>query len=86
MLLGRGTGGGAAIRRDAARACAIITALLAAVAISPAAGARAGALPELTCSDHTVPVRITDPGPDHVLAFPMALNPGLTRLRDRGKT
>jgi hypothetical protein len=53
----------AAIRRSTARACAIATASLAIVAVSPAAGAHAGGLAQLTCSDHTLAVRIADPGP-----------------------
>jgi alpha-beta hydrolase superfamily lysophospholipase len=54
---------GAALRRGAPRACAIVTAALAAFAVSPAAGARAGGLPVLTCSTHTRQVSISDPGP-----------------------
>ncbi len=59
----RATAAGALIRRGTARACAIVTAGLAVIAVSPAAGARAGGLPGLTCSDHTLAVRIADPGP-----------------------
>jgi len=61
--LARATAAGALIRHSTARACAIVTAGLAIVAVSPAAGARAGGLPELTCSDHTLAVRIAAPGP-----------------------
>jgi pimeloyl-ACP methyl ester carboxylesterase len=59
----RATAAGALIRHSTARVCAIVTAGLAIVAVSPGAGARAGGLPELTCSDHTLAVRIADPGP-----------------------
>ena len=53
---------GTAIHRGAACACAIVTTLLAMVAVAPA-GARAGGPPALTCSAYTLPVAITDPGP-----------------------
>jgi pimeloyl-ACP methyl ester carboxylesterase len=59
----RATAAGGLIRHSTARACAIVTAGLAIVAVSPAAGARAGGLSELTCSDQTLAVRIADPGP-----------------------
>ncbi len=59
----RATAAGALIRHSTARACAIVTAGLAIVAVSPAASAHAGGLPALTCSDYTLPVRIADPGP-----------------------
>jgi len=52
---------GTAIHRGAAWACAIVTTLLATVAVAPA-GARAGGPPALTCSAYTLPVAITDPG------------------------
>lgn len=42
---------------------AVGTAVLAGVAVLPAAGAQAGGLPELTCTAYTLPVAITDPGP-----------------------
>ena len=44
-------------------ACAIVTALMAAIAVVPAAGARADGPPALTCSARTLPVALTDPGP-----------------------
>ena len=53
----------AATRRSAGRALAIFTALLATIAFSPAGVGRAAAIREMTCSDHTLAVRITDPGP-----------------------
>ena len=53
---------GTAIHRGTACACAIVTTLLATVAVAPA-GARAGGPPALTCSAYTLPVAITDPGP-----------------------
>jgi hypothetical protein len=43
--------------------CAIVTALMTAIAVVPAAGARAAGLPALTCSARTLPVALTDPGP-----------------------
>jgi pimeloyl-ACP methyl ester carboxylesterase len=51
------------MRQRRLRACAIVTALMAASAVVPAAGARADGLPAVTCSDHTLPVALTDPGP-----------------------
>jgi hypothetical protein len=57
------TAGGTAIGCGAARACAIVAALLAVAAVAPAAGARADGLPGLTCAAYTLPVRIADPGP-----------------------
>jgi len=45
------------------RACAILTALIATIALAPTAGAHADGLPTLTCSAHTLPVALTDPGP-----------------------
>jgi len=62
-LPGPGTAAGAGKCRSAARACAIVAALIAAMAVVPAAGARADGLPALTCSAHTLPVALTDPGP-----------------------
>ena len=62
-LPGPGTAADAGIRRGPARACAIAAALLAAMVMVPAAGARAGGLPALTCSARTLPVALTDPGP-----------------------
>ena len=47
----------------AARALAVSTALLAAAAVAPAAGASTGGPLTLTCSAYTLPVAITDPGP-----------------------
>jgi len=47
----------------AARAWAVSTALLAAAAVAPAAGASTGGPLTLTCSAYTLPVAITDPGP-----------------------
>jgi alpha-beta hydrolase superfamily lysophospholipase len=63
MRLAGGSAAGVLIRRGAGLALALAAAALAAVALPPAAGARAAGLPELTCSDHTLPVRIADPGP-----------------------
>lgn len=57
------TAAGAAYRRGALRAWAVVTAALAALAVAPVAGARAGGLPALTCAAYTLPVRIADPGP-----------------------
>jgi alpha-beta hydrolase superfamily lysophospholipase len=45
------------------RACAILIALIATIALAPTAGARADGLPALTCSARTLPVALTDPGP-----------------------
>ncbi len=53
---------GTALGRSVPRVCAIAAAL-AAFAVAPAAGAQASPLPALTCSDHTLAVRIADPGP-----------------------
>jgi hypothetical protein len=47
----------------AARAWAVSTALLAAAAVAPAAGASTGGPLTLTCSAYSLPVAITDPGP-----------------------
>ena len=63
MRLAGGSAAGVQIRRGAGLALALAAAALAAVALPPAAGAHAAGLPELTCSDHTLPVRIADPGP-----------------------
>ena len=63
VRLAGGSAAGAVTRRGAGRALALITAALAAVVFSSAAGAHADGLPELTCSDHTLAVRIADPGP-----------------------
>ena len=63
MRLAGGSAAGAVIRRGAGLTLALAAAALAAVALPPAASARADGLPELTCSDHTLPVRIADPGP-----------------------
>jgi hypothetical protein len=63
MTLAGGGAAGAVIRRRAGRALALVTAALAAVAYLPAAAAHADGLPALTCSDHTLPVRIADSGP-----------------------
>jgi len=63
MRLAGGSAAGAVIRRGAGLTLALAAAALAAVAVPPAASARADGLPELTCSDHTLPVRIADPGP-----------------------
>jgi alpha-beta hydrolase superfamily lysophospholipase len=63
MRLAGGSAAGTVIRRGAGRAAALVTAAVAAVALSPAVGAHADGLPELTCSDHTLAVRIADPGP-----------------------
>ena len=52
-----------ATRPSAARILAISTAALAAIAFSPAGIGRASAIPALTCSDHSLAVSITDPGP-----------------------
>jgi Serine aminopeptidase, S33 len=54
---------GAAFRSGAPRAWAVVTAALAAIAVSPAASAHAGRLPAPTCTAYTLPVRIADPGP-----------------------
>jgi len=51
------------MRRGISRVCAIIAASAAAFAVSPAAAARADGLAAMTCSDHTMAVRIADPGP-----------------------
>jgi hypothetical protein len=40
-----------------------LIAAAAALAALPATGAQAAALPALTCTDHTLAVRIADPGP-----------------------
>src|SRR3984957_6736873 len=45
------------------RACAILIALIATIALAPTAGAPADGLPPLTCSARTLPVALTDPGP-----------------------
>jgi alpha-beta hydrolase superfamily lysophospholipase len=47
----------------AARAWVVSTALLAAAAVAPAAGASTSGPLTLTCSAYTLPVAITDPGP-----------------------
>jgi pimeloyl-ACP methyl ester carboxylesterase len=61
--LAGGAAAGGAIRCGISRVCAIAAALAAALVFSPAAGAQADGLGALTCSDHTVAVRVADPGP-----------------------
>jgi pimeloyl-ACP methyl ester carboxylesterase len=50
-------------RRPPARGLILAVAAASAVAAAPAAAAHAAALPALTCTDHSLPVRIADPGP-----------------------
>jgi alpha-beta hydrolase superfamily lysophospholipase len=49
--------------RGVRRTCAVAAALAAGLAVTSAASARADGLSALTCSDYTLAVRITDPGP-----------------------
>jgi alpha-beta hydrolase superfamily lysophospholipase len=63
VRLAGGHAAGTTIRRGVPRVCAIAAAVVAALAVSPAAGVQVGGLPGLTCSDHTLAVRIADPGP-----------------------
>jgi len=85
------TAAGAAYRRGAPRAWAVVTAALAALAVAPAAGARAGGLPALTCAAYTLPVRIADPGPvDQTmwgqLCYRRGHEPGAVQLLVHGAT
>lgn len=50
-------------RRPRARALILAAAVATAVAATPAAAAHAALLPALTCTVHSLPVRIADPGP-----------------------
>ena len=51
-------------RPSAKRSAVIVAAAaLSILAVAPMAGAQASVLPALTCSDHTLQVRIADPGP-----------------------